>query len=51
MKNLLKTFVYGATMAAGTMAGIGLFTTVTDPVQRKKIKNKIIKIKDTVLKK
>lgn len=51
MKNLIRTFLYGATMAFGTMAGISLFGKLSDPVSRAKIKKKFINIKDIVFKK
>ena len=51
MKNLIKTFLYGATMAFGTMAGMSLFSELHDPVSRKKIKKKFVRVKDAIFKK
>lgn len=48
MKNIFKTFLYGATMAFGIQAGIDTFNKLKNPVTRTNIKKRFIKIKDAV---
>lgn len=48
MKNTIKTFLYGATLAFGIQVGVDAYNKLKNPVTRKKIKNKFTKIKDTV---
>lgn len=51
MRNIFKTFLYGAVTAFGIQAGIDCYKKLKNPCNRKKIKNKFIKIKDAIFKK
>ena len=48
MKNIFKTFLYGAITAFGIKAGIEAFDKLKNPVIRTNIKKKFIKVKDAV---
>lgn len=48
MKNMLRTFLYGATVAFGIQAGIEAFNKLKNPVTRTNIKKRFVKIKDAV---
>lgn len=48
MKNIFKTFLYGAITAFGIQAGIEAFDKLKNPVIRTNIKKKFIKVKDAV---
>ena len=49
MKNIFKSFLYGAITALGVQVGIELFQKVKNPVTRVNIKKRFIKIKDAVI--
>lgn len=51
MKGIFKTFLYGAVTAFGIQAGIDAFNKLKNPVNKAKIKNRFIKIKDAIFSK
>lgn len=48
MKNLFRTFLYGAITAFGIQAGIETFNKLKNPVTRTNIKKRFVKVKDAV---
>ena len=48
MKNLFRTFLYGAITAFGIQAGIDAFNKLKNPVTRTTIKKRFVKVKDAV---
>ena len=48
MKNLFRTFLYGAITAFGIQVGIEAFNKLNNPVTRKTIKKRFAKVKDAV---
>ena len=48
MKNIFRTFLYGAVTAFGIQTGIEMFKKLKNPVTRVNIKKKFMKIKDAI---
>ena len=46
IKGIFSTFLLGASMAAGYMAGTEIYIALRDPCERAKLKNKFGKVKD-----
>ncbi len=48
MKNVFRTFLYGAISAFGIQAGIEAFSKLKNPITRTNIKKRFVKVKDAV---
>jgi hypothetical protein len=51
MRNLIRTFLAGVVSVLGMLTGFAVFEKLSNPVERKKIKNKLTNIKNAIMKK
>lgn len=51
MRNLIRTFTAGMVSVLGMLTGFAVFEKLSNPVERKKIKNKLTNVKNAIMKK
>lgn len=51
MKNLIRTFTTGVVSVLGMLTGFAVFEKLSNPVERKKLKNKFTNVKNAIIKK